>query len=509
MACCGDVPTLETLAAVDVLRRELPSLRVRVVNVVDLMRLQPDTEHPHGLSDGEFDTLFTTDKPVVFAFHGYPWLIHRLTYRRTNHVNIHVRGYKEEGTTTTPFDMVMLNDLDRFHLVMDVIDRVPSLGSHAAMLRQQMEDERVRARAYTRRRGRRRARDPRLDLAVLRILVVNAGSSSLKLSVLDGDELVWSGSELDELPEVDAVGHRIVHGGTEFVAPVKIDPAVVRRLEALTDLAPLHQPKSLRALELVSRKLPDVPAVACFDTAFHARMPLGRRRRTRCRANGGLAGTCASSASTGCRTSTRRGARSSSRARRRTRASSRAISVRVRRSRPMRDGHSVDTTMGFTPLDGLVMATRSGEIDPGSSCGSRSTWGCRRPSSPRRWNTARAARAHRPPDMKEILEREAAGDETAALAVGVYLHRLRGGIAAMAAALGGLDVLVFTGGVGERAAAIRARAGEDSASSASRSTPTRNEAQPDAEIGGGAVRAFVVTAREDLQIARGVRAVLG
>jgi xylulose-5-phosphate/fructose-6-phosphate phosphoketolase len=153
MACAGDIPTLETLAAVDVLRRELPELRVRVVNAVDLMRLQPDTEHPHGLSDGEFDTLFTTDKPVVFAFHGYPWLIHRLTYRRTNHSNIHVRGYKEEGTTTTPFDMVMLNDLDRFHLVMDVIDRVPSLGSHAAALRQRMEDERVQSRAYTRLEG--------------------------------------------------------------------------------------------------------------------------------------------------------------------------------------------------------------------------------------------------------------------------------------------------------------------------------------------------------------------
>ncbi len=153
MACAGDIPTLETLAAVDILRRALPELKVRVVNVVDLMRLQPDTEHPHGLSDGEFDTLFTMDKPVVFAYHGYPWLIHRLTYRRTNHGNIHVRGYKEEGTTTTPFDMVMLNDLDRFHLVMDVIDRVPSLGSHAAALRQRMEDERVQARAYTRVEG--------------------------------------------------------------------------------------------------------------------------------------------------------------------------------------------------------------------------------------------------------------------------------------------------------------------------------------------------------------------
>ena len=150
MACAGDVPTLETLAAVDQLRRHVPELKVRVVNVVDLMRLQPATEHPHGLTDPEFDAIFTTDRPVVFAYHGYPWLIHRLTYRRTNHDNIHVRGYKEEGTTTTPFDMVMLNDLDRFHLVMDVIDRVPGLRSKAAHVRQLMEDERLRHRQYTR-----------------------------------------------------------------------------------------------------------------------------------------------------------------------------------------------------------------------------------------------------------------------------------------------------------------------------------------------------------------------
>jgi len=153
MACCGDVPTLETLAAVDLLRRHLPELKVRVVNVVDLMRLQPDTEHPHGLDDRDFDTIFTTDKHVIFAYHGYPSLIHRLAYRRTNHANFHVRGYKEEGTTTTPFDMVMLNDLDRFHLVMDVIDRVPGLGSHAAELHQHMADERVRCRAATRVEG--------------------------------------------------------------------------------------------------------------------------------------------------------------------------------------------------------------------------------------------------------------------------------------------------------------------------------------------------------------------
>ena len=153
MACCGDIPTLEVLAAVDLLRANLPSLKVRVINVVDLMRLEPESEHPHGLPDSEFDTLFTRDKPVIFAYHGYPWLVHRLTYRRANHPNLHVRGYKEEGTTTTPFRMVSLNDLDRYHLVMDVIDRVPFLGSHAAAFRQRMADERVRAEAYARDKG--------------------------------------------------------------------------------------------------------------------------------------------------------------------------------------------------------------------------------------------------------------------------------------------------------------------------------------------------------------------
>ncbi|MCI0583556.1 MAG: phosphoketolase family protein, partial [Chloroflexi bacterium] len=153
MACAGDIPTLETLAAVDILRRELGDLRIRVVNVVDLMRLQPESEHPHGLSDREFDSLFTDDRPIIFAYHGYPWLIHRLTYRRTNHGNLHVRGYKEEGTTTTPFDMVMLNDLDRFHLVIDVIDRVPGIADRASHLRQRMVDKRHECRAYTRLEG--------------------------------------------------------------------------------------------------------------------------------------------------------------------------------------------------------------------------------------------------------------------------------------------------------------------------------------------------------------------
>ncbi|MBV8292232.1 MAG: phosphoketolase family protein [Mycobacterium sp.] len=152
LACAGDIPTLETLAAAAILRERLPNLRLRVVNVVDLMRLQPEAEHPHGLSDREFDSIFTKSSPIIFAFHGYPWLIHRLAYRRTNQGSLHVRGYKERGTTTTPFDMVMLNDMDRYHLVMDVIDRVPTLGT-AAALRQDMVNAKLRARAWTREHG--------------------------------------------------------------------------------------------------------------------------------------------------------------------------------------------------------------------------------------------------------------------------------------------------------------------------------------------------------------------
>jgi len=153
MACAGDVPTLETIAAVSILRKELPHLKVRVVNVVDLMKLQQATEHPHGLNDPDFDALFTPNKPVIFAFHGYPWLVHRLTYKRTNHFNIHVRGYKEEGTITTPFDMTVLNDMDRFHLVQDVIDRLPSLGTQAAHLKQAMQDKLIQHRHYINEHG--------------------------------------------------------------------------------------------------------------------------------------------------------------------------------------------------------------------------------------------------------------------------------------------------------------------------------------------------------------------
>ena len=223
LGCCGDIPTLETLAAAALLREHLPELKVRVVNVVDLMRLQPESEHPHGLPDAEFDALFTTDKPVVFAYHGYPWLIHRLTYRRTNHDNLHVRGYKEEGTTTTPFDMVMLNDLDRFHLVIDVIDRVPGLAERAAALAAGDGRPRGFARAPTRastaRTTPRSATGP--GRTELDVLVVNAGSTSLKLSRRRrrrvGARRVES---LEDAPSgVEAVAHRVVHGGARFREP--------------------------------------------------------------------------------------------------------------------------------------------------------------------------------------------------------------------------------------------------------------------------------------------------
>lgn len=153
MACCGDVPTLETLAAVQILREHLPELRIRVVNVVDLLKLERHTEHPHGLTDADYDALFTRNKPVIFAFHGYPWLVHRLTYNRTNNTSIHVRGYKEEGTITTAFDMTVLNEMDRFHLVMDVIDRLPQLGNRGAHLKQQLTDKLIEHKLYITRNG--------------------------------------------------------------------------------------------------------------------------------------------------------------------------------------------------------------------------------------------------------------------------------------------------------------------------------------------------------------------
>jgi acetate kinase len=336
----------------------------------------------------------------------------------------------------------------------------------------------------------------------LRLLAVNAGSSSLKLSVLDGDDLVVErnvpvdggeaalrGVVAEAAGDVSAVGHRIVHGGSEFRASTVVDESVRERLEALADLAPLHQPKSLRALELVSGALPDVPAVACFDTAFHATIPDAAatyalpaewRRRYALRRYGfhGL-----SHAYVAQRVAELLG------------EGLRIVSCHLGAGASLcaiADGKSVDTTMGFTPLEGLVMATRSGSVDPGLLLWLEEHVGMQ---------PAELARAleHESgllglagdADLQAVLAAEEAGDADAALAVGVYLHRLRAGIAAMTASLGGLDVLVFTGGVGEHSAVIRQRATDG--------------------LGflGARVQTIVIPAREDLQIAREVRSVLG
>jgi acetate kinase len=361
----------------------------------------------------------------------------------------------------------------------------------------------------------------------VRVLVVNAGSSSLKLSVLDEGDRVLSSDNLpsergrfdDEAVKrsieasgpIDAVGHRIVHGGTEFVEPVLIDERVVGRLNALTDLAPLHQPKSLRGLEVVGRALPDVPAVACFDTAFHARIPaaaatyaLPREWRARWDLRRfGFHGLSHGYAS-------RRAAELAGRPVEGFRVVTCHLGAGASLA-AVHDGVSVDTTMGFTPLDGLVMATRSGSVDPGLILWLEDHMGM--PPS-----ELAATLEHRSglyglsgtADMKAILDAEERGDEQARLAVEVYLHRLRSGIAAMAAATDGLDALVFTGGVGERAQSIRTRAATGLGFLGVAIDPARNAQAPDVEISApdAAVRAFVVEAREDLEIARQVRALL-
>ncbi len=374
-------------------------------------------------------------------------------------------------------------------------------------------------------------------MTVSRVLVVNAGSSSLKLRVLDGSDDVLASADLPAprdaadaadagdagdaaavksalsgFGKVDAVGHRIVHGGTLFRDAVVVDAAVRRRLESLTDLAPLHQPKSLGALDAVSSVLPDAPAVACFDTAFHASipeyaatyaLPAEWRQRWALRKYGfhGLSHSYAS----------RRAITLLGEA-----AGSRVVTCHLGAGASLcavLDGRSVDTTMGFTPQDGLVMATRSGAVDPGLVLWLESHAGMA---------SAELADAleHRSgllglagtADMREILSRAAAGDSGALLAREVYLYRLRGYVASMAAALGGLDVLVFTGGVGENAAEIRARAMDGLGFLGVRCDPARNESGTgDREIGatGAPVRSLVIGAREDIEIARQVRAVLG
>jgi acetate kinase len=366
-----------------------------------------------------------------------------------------------------------------------------------------------------------------------RVLVVNAGSSSLKLRVLDADDAVLGSRDLPaprgatdaavlaeairDLGAVDAVGHRIVHGGTTYTHPIRIDARVVDRLEALTDLAPLHQPKSLAAMAAVSAVLPDVPAVACFDTAFHATLPAAAstyalppewRKRWDLRRFGfhGLSHAYASR-----RAGEVLGVPA---------AGLRLVTCHLGAGASLaavRDGRSVDTTMGFTPLEGIVMATRSGSVDPGLVLWLEEH--VRMPPA-----ELAATLEHRSgllglagtPDMRAILERASAGDGDAVLARDVYVHRLRGSIAAMTAALGGLDALVFTGGVGERSAEIRRRTADGLGFLGVDLDPERNEGATggmgadDGEIGAtdATVRTLVITAREDLEIAHEVREVL-
>ncbi len=368
-----------------------------------------------------------------------------------------------------------------------------------------------------------------LSQTSVRVLVVNAGSSSLKLRVLDeGDQVAGSkdlpaprgqtdaaavAGAVEEFGQVDAVGHRIVHGGREFVEPVRLDAEVEARLRALTDLAPLHQPKSLAAVEAVSFVLPEVPAVACFDTAFHAAMPeaaatyaLPPRWRSRwaLRRYGfhGLSHAYAS----------RRAAEMVGRPPEGLRVVTCHLGAGASLAAVV-GGRSVDTTMGFTPLEGLVMATRSGSVDPGLVL-----WLEEHVGTP----PAELASTleHRSgllglagtADMREVLRRAAAGDGAAALALDVYVHRLAGSAAAMTASLGGLDVLVFTGGVGENAPEIRRRTAERLAFLGVGLDADANEqgaGDRDISVAGSAVRTLVIEAREDLQIAHEVRRVLG
>ncbi len=365
--------------------------------------------------------------------------------------------------------------------------------------------------------------------AANRILVVNAGSSSLKLRLLGPDDELAAAADLPAprgsadaaevaaavagFGEITAIGHRIVHGGTAYSGPVRIDAAVEERLRALTDLAPLHQPKSLAALAAVSTALRDVPAVACFDTAFHAGMPAAAttyalppewRKRWDLRRYGfhGLSHAYAA----------RRAAELVGRPTEELRIVSCHLGAGASLA-AIAGGRSVDTTMGFTPLEGLVMATRSGSVDPGLVIWLEEH--VRMPPA-----ELAATLEHRSgllglagtADMREVLAAAAAGDPAAILGRDVYVHRLRASIAAMTAALGGLDVLLFTGGVGENAPEIRERATRDLGFLGVSIDGARNAAAvPDTEIGaaGAAVRSLVVRAREDLEIAHEVRAVLG
>ena len=361
-----------------------------------------------------------------------------------------------------------------------------------------------------------------------RVLVVNAGSSSLKLRLLEGQAVLRAAdlaadgdvaAALRDWPTPDVVGHRVVHGGTAFTGPVRVDDGVRARLAELTDLAPLHQPKSLAALDVVTARLPGIPAVACFDTAFHATLPDAAatyavpqewRQRWGIRRYGfhGLSHAWAA----------RRAAELVGRPLEQLRVVTCHLGAGASVT-AVRGGRSVDTTMGFTPLEGLVMATRSGSVDPGLVLWllEHEQLGAHEVATALEQRSGLLALAGTA-DLREVEIRSRAADPRAVLGLEVYLHGLVAGVAAMTAAAGGLDVLVFTGGVGEHSAAVRARAATalhflgvalDAAANSAAGADDRAGGDADVSAAGAAVRTLVVTAREDLEIAREVRSLLG
>ena len=543
IGCAGDVPTMEALAAVELIRRHLPALKVRFINVVDLMRLQHEAEHPHGLSDREYDALFTPDKPIIFAYHGYPWLIHRLTYRRTNHANLHVRGYKEEGTVTTPFDMVMRNDLDRFHLVMDVIDRVPGLGAKAAQLRQEMVDERVRSRAYAKRVRRGPRGHPRLesgpaDARRRRGTTQSSSStparvrsrrrsSSRPMSRWGEPRLLGrrrlarhrprlgapgcaarSGSAawVEIAAGLEAVAYRVVHGGPRFTAATVIDDAVVDGIVAVADLAPLHNDVALETIAAGRSLLPDVPHVACFDTAYHAtlepaayRYPVPERWYHRVgypplrlpRALGGLV--------------SRSGGRAAASRRRGPLAGGRAPGQRVlghggARGSVGRDIDGTDAAGGSDDGHALGLHQSRGALPPGRT----RALACRRGQRPARPRLGIARRIGQQQRHARAAGSGRLGDERASLAISMFEGRAAAWIAHVATGLPRLDVLVFTGGIGENATGVRRHIVERLAVLGLSPLPNRPLIpNGDNRLNGGAesVAVLGVEAREDLVMA--------
>jgi acetate kinase len=514
LACAGDVPTIETLAAADLLRQWLPELRVRVVNVVDLMTLQPASEHPHGLEDAAYDALFPPRVPTIFAFHGYPWLIHRLTYRRAHHPMLHVRGYKEEGTTTTPFDMVVRNDLDRFHLVLDVIARVPGLADQAGPLAAEMRGRRKRHAQYIVQHGEDmpEVRELALGHGPMKVLVLNCGSSSLKFQVIatdadaieqDKDERLARGvierigSEAiltfearavrprklaepwrDHRAALDRVLRWLVEGNAtsrssglseieaSAIASCTAGEALKKSCASTTRSSPRSRRTSTRAAPQPRRTC---AASRPRAAAFRARPPAGRGVRHRVPRDDArdrvplrravlvlrAASRPALTASTGPhRYVAYRWRRLTGRSKEETKL----ITIHLGNgcsACAIVGGRSIDTSMGMTPLEGLVMGTRAGDIDPGLFQYLAHKEGL----SPDEFDAMLNKQAgllgvsgltH---DMRDLLSEAAEhGDRRAHLAIDLFVGRVRKYIGAYLAEMNGAEGIVFMGGIGENSA---------------------------------------------------------